>query len=99
MKNGLRLTCIVFSLIVLVITIPAYGVSPTKDPIDYVTTTDDSMIECKSDQTLVFSNVHKSYFCLDNVRVIGWVELGLVEIVGNKTIPTSSEIDPAECKE
>jgi len=89
----------VFSLIILVITIPAYGVSPTKDPIDYVTTTDDSMIECKSDQTLVFSNVHKSYFCLDNVRVIEWVELGLVEIVGNKTISTSSEIDSAECKE
>jgi len=89
----------VFSLIILVITIPAYGVSPTKDPIDYVTTTDDSMIECKSDQTLVFSNVHKNYFCLDNFTVIEWVELGLVEIVGNKTIPTSSEIDSAECKD
>ncbi len=89
----------VFSLIILVITIPAYGVSPTKDPIDYVTTTDDSMIECKSDQTLVFSNVHKSYFCLDTVRVIEWVELGIVEIVENKTISTSSEIDSAECKE
>jgi len=88
----------VFSLIILVITIPAYGVSPTKDPIDYVTTTDDSMIECRSDQTLVFSNVHKSYFCLDNTSVIEWVELGLVEIVGNKTISVSPEIDSAECK-
>lgn len=89
----------VFSLIILVITIPAYGVSPTKDPIDYVTTTDDTTIECRSDQTLVFSNIHKNYFCLDNSTVIGWVELGLVEIVGNKTISTSPERDSAECKE
>jgi len=98
-KNDLKIIGIVFSVLALVITIPAYGVSPVHDEYEFKTTTDDSMIECKPDQTLVFSNVHKNYFCLDNATVIEWVELGLVDIVGNKTISESSELDSAECKE
>jgi len=99
MNNGLKITGMIFSLIILVVTLPAYGVSPVKDPIEYKTTTDDSMIECKFDQTLVFHKNYKSYICLDNDTVIQWMELGLVELVGNKTISTNSEIESAGCQE
>ena len=63
---------------------------PTTFAIEYKTTTDNSKIQCRQEQVLVYRFYGKDYLCIDVPAALRWAQLGLAQIIGT---PAQIQVD------
>lgn len=90
MKNTTMLTIFIGILFAVIFTsslLPIFA-------IEYKVTTDDSKVQCRQEQALVYRFYGSDYLCIDIPAALRWSQLGLAEI-----IETPAQIQEADKKE
>src|SRR3989344_6285126 len=77
MKNTIMFTIFIGILCIVLFT----SSFPTTFAIEYKTTTDNSKVQCRQEQVLVYRFYGNDYLCIDISGAARWDQLGLAEIV------------------
>ncbi len=77
MKNTIMFTIFIGILCTVLFT----SLLPTTFAIEYKTTTDNSKVQCRQEQVLVYRFYGNDYLCIDISAAARWDQLGLAEIV------------------
>ena len=87
MKNTIMFTIFIGILCTVLFT----SSLPTTFAIEYKTTTDNSKVQCRQEQVLVYRFYGKDYLCIDVPGALRWSQLGLAQMIG--TPAQSQEVD------
>ena len=81
MKNTMMFTIFIGILCTVLFTsslLPTFA-------IEYKVTTDNSKVQCRQEQVLVYRFYGKDYLCIDVPGALRWSQLGLAQIIGTPT--------------
>ena len=78
MKNTIMFTIFIGILCTVLFT----SSLPTTFAIEYKTTTDNSKVQCRQEQVLVYRFYGKDYLCIDVPGALRWSQLGLAQMIG-----------------
>ena len=77
MKNTIMFTILIGILCTVLFT----SSLPTTFAIEYKTTTDNSKVQCRQEQVLVYRFYGNDYLCIDSPAALRWFQLGLAQII------------------
>src|SRR3990167_9506663 len=77
MKNTIMFTIFIGILCTVLFT----SSLPTTFAIEYKTTTDNSKVQCRQEQVLVYRFYGRDYLCIDSPAALRWSQLGLAQII------------------